>query len=263
MYDNISTNMRKNLLELAYNAGNIGAHIGGSLSLIDILMVLHCKIMNLESNNPDEFILSKGHGGLGYYTALYECGKITKEQLFSFEENGGVLPGQPSKNEQIGISYSSGSLGMGLSFAVGKAVASKLRNIDNKIYVLLGDGECNEGSVWESVFFASSNKLDNLVVIIDANGMQSDNTTESILNIDLLKMFEANNFCIVDVCGHNCEELVRAFKTQHIDKPLLIYARTVKGKGVSFMENNNYWHHSKITKEEYINAINELSGDAK
>ncbi|MFI3116194.1 MAG: transketolase [Clostridia bacterium] len=260
MYKDSAENMRKNLLELAYNTGNVGAHIGGSLSIIEILMVLHCDIMKFDKDNSDDFILSKGHGGLGYYTALYECGKITKEQLFSFEENGGILPGQPSKNTDIGIVYSSGSLGMGLSFGIGRALSYKMDNKNNKVYVLMGDGECNEGSVWESVFYACANKLDNLVIIVDANGLQSDGNTQNILNMNLLEMFKANDLCVIEVDGHDCEQLISAFSSIHTEKPLLIYAHTIKGKGVSFMENNNEWHHSRITKEQYLDACSQING---
>jgi transketolase len=249
--------MRLNLLELAHRAGNQGAHIASSLSEIEILAALFLKVMNKEN---DYFILSKGHGGLGYYTALFQAGLISKEKLFSFENNGGDLPGQPSKNEKLGIIYSGGTLGVGISYAAGLAMAKKMKNEAGCIYVLLGDGECDEGSVWESAMFASAHHLNNLVVVIDNNKMQSDGTAESVLPINLLKMWMAQGWKTVETDGHDVSKLISSFETSHNSNPLVIIANTIKGKGVSFMENNNVWHHSRLSDSDYKAAADEVRG---
>ncbi|ONI45624.1 hypothetical protein AN642_01360 [Epulopiscium sp. SCG-B10WGA-EpuloA2] len=250
----ICTSMRRNLLELAYNIGNLGAHIGAGLSIIEILKVIY---MDIKKDN-DYFILSKGHAGIGYYTILHEVGLLTKEQLLSFGKDGSILSTHPSKNLEIGIECSTGSLGMGLSYGIGKALSAKIKNNNSKTYVLLGDGECNEGCVWEGAIYAGSQKLDNLTVIVDANNMQSDGQTKDILSYNLSDMWKACGWHIVDVDGHNCKDLQIAFRTKTNKQPLLIYANTIKGKGISFMEHNNNWHHSRLTKDQYQEAISEL-----
>lgn len=248
--------MRLNLLMLAHNASDKGAHIASSLSEIEILANLYLSVMNLEN---DIFVLSKGHGGLGYYTALHQAGFITFDQLQSFETEGGDFPGQPSKNRKYGIEYSSGSLGMGLSYAIGLALSKKIKNEKGNVYVLLGDGECNEGSVWEAAMFAAANKLDNLVAIVDYNRMQSDASTAEVMSCNLPAIWKSNNWFTVETDGHDLCQLDSAFQVIHIDKPLVVIASTIKGKGVSFMENDNKWHHNRLSDTDYENAVKEVS----
>jgi transketolase len=263
--ENMARRMRKKALELAYSAGNNGAHLGPGLSIIEITAVLYGGIMKMDPKNPrwadrDRFILSKGHGSLGYYTALAEAGFITADELSGFEKNGGFLPGQPVMNMDKGIEFSSGSLGHGLSLGVGVALAGKKRGRDYKVYVLMGDGECNEGTIWEAAMAARHYKLSNLIAIIDANDLQSDGAREKILAADYEAIWKGFGWNVVVIDGHNipalCETLTTPNKTEY---PRVIIARTVKGKGISFMEGNNEWHHNRLTKDQYDAAMRELN----
>lgn len=258
-----SYNMRENILNLAHQAGSNGAHIGPALSMTEIMAVLYLEIMqynphDTSSEDRDRFILSKGHGALGYYVAMYEAGVITKEELFSYEVNGSAFPGQPSKNIKMGIEYSGGSLGLGLSYASGIALAAKLKQKDFHTYVLMGDGELNEGSVWESAMFAKHNKLSNLTAIIDRNGMQSDGACQNILSVNMQALWQGFGWDVVTCDGHNVKELLDAFKQNESDSPKVIIANTVKGKGISFMENAKEWHHNRLTDDLYRKALTEI-----
>ncbi|OPZ96722.1 MAG: Transketolase [Bacteroidetes bacterium ADurb.Bin408] len=222
--------------------------------------------MKIDKENPnwagrDRFVLSKGHATLGYYTALHEAGIISQEQLFSFEQNGGLLPGQPSYNPDFGIEYSSGTLGFGLSYGVGLALASRKSMNPYNVYVLIGDGECNEGSIWEAAMSAAHFKLSNLTAVLDFNCMQSDGKTCDVLNIKLENMWNGFGWEVIKVNnGHDISELLEAFNTPVTEeKPRIIIACTIKGKGVSFMENNNEWHHNRLSKEQYEQALMEIS----
>jgi transketolase len=248
-------NIRANILRLAAEAGarGNGAHIAPSLSEAEILSVLFTDIMRPQ----DVFLLSKGHGALGLYAALYEAGRITKEQLEMFETDGGDFPGQPSKTGNNAIEFSSGSLGMGLSYAAGLALAAKRSGLDKKIYVLLGDGETNEGSNWEAVMFAKHQGLDNLIAVIDKNGMQSDGETAGIIDVGLNAMFTAAGWEVLECDGHITADISAALRFENSETPKCIIAKTIKGKGVSFMENNNAWHHNKLNAEQYKNAVSE------
>jgi transketolase len=258
--------MRKNALKMALQSGPNGAHLGGGLSTIEIMSTLYCGIMNIKPEDPlwkkrDRFILSKGHATLGYYTALCEAKIISEEQLFTFERNGGMLSGQPSYNPAWGIEYSSGTLGLGLSYAVGLSLVSQKTSNRYNVFVLLGDGECNEGSVWESAMSAAHFKLANLTAIIDYNCLQSDGMTREVLNVQLENMWEGFGWEVIKVNdGHNISQLYEAFSLPLDEKkPRMIIACTIKGKGVSFMENNNEWHHNRLTKEQFDIAMKELS----
>jgi transketolase len=256
--------MRKKALQLAFSAGNNGAHLGSGLSIIEIMAVLYGGIMKIDPKNPrwegrDRFILSKGHGTLGYYTALEEAGLISDEELSTFEKNGGFLPGQPVMNMDKGIEFSSGSLGHGLSLGVGVALAGKKRGQDYKVYVLMGDGECNEGSVWEAAMAAKHYKLSNLVAIIDANDMQSDGARCDIMAADYETIWKGFGWDVATADGHDVSRLYETFQAGvRTDVPRAIIARTIKGNGVSFMENNNEWHHNRLTQAQYDAAIKEL-----
>ena len=261
--------MRKNALNMALSAGNNGAHLGSGLSIIEIMATLYGEVMKLDPKNPewvdrDRFILSKGHGVLGYYTALAEIGFITQNELNTFEENGGDLPGHPIMNIKKCIEFSSGSLGLGLSFGVGVALAGKKKEKDYNVYVLIGNGECNEGSVWEAAMTASHFNLDNLIVIIDHNKMQSDGASNTVLDMgDIEAKWISFGFKTYSVDGHNISEIFRSLKVASQEKegkPTVIIANTVKGKGVSFMENNNEWHHNRLGQDQYQIAVAEISG---
>ncbi len=257
--------MRRNIIQLAYNGGNNGAHIAPGLSIVEIMAVLYLMVMNIDNKNMlddqrDRFILSKGHGALGYYTALYEAGIISKDALYTFETNGGEFPGQPSKNFIRGIDYSGGSLGMGLSYGIGLALSAFKKNLKYQVYVLMGDGELNEGIVWEGAMLAAHLHLSNITAIIDRNGMQSDGSSSEILSIDVNKLWEAHGWEVVICDGHNVCSLYDAFSLKRDNRPRVIVANTVKGKGVSFMQHNKDWHHNKLTKEQFEMAINELGG---
>jgi transketolase len=257
--------MRRNALELALSAGNNGAHLGSGLSIIEIMAVLYGGIMKYRPDNPrwdgrDRFILSKGHGTLGYYTALAEAGLITYNELSTFEKNGGFLPGQPVMNLDKGIEFSSGSLGHGLSLGIGVAMAGIKKHAGFRTYVLMGDGECNEGSVWEAAMAARHYNLSNLIAIIDANDMQSDGARCDIMGANYEAMWRGCGWDVVVADGHDVGSLYETLLTPNRpDMPRAIIARTVKGKGVSFMEGNNEWHHNRLTQAQYDAAIVELN----
>jgi transketolase len=247
--------MRLAILRLVHAAGNKGAHVASPLSMVEIMASLLLGAMGRD----DIFILSKGHGGLCYYAALKEAGRISGEQLDTFERDGGDFPGQPVKHLENGIVYSGGSLGMGLPYACGLALASKRKKEHKRIYVLLGDGELNEGSNWEAAMFARHQGLDNLTAVIDHNGMQSDGAAREILDVDWQALFRAHGWRVSLCDGHAADSLLGALTIREEDgKPKAVIAETIKGKGVSFIENNAIWHHSRLTKEQYNDAVREV-----
>lgn len=259
--------MRRNALAMALGAGPLGAHLGSGLSVIEICAVLYGEVMKLDPRAPcwkdrDRFLLSKGHGCLGYYTALAEAGFLTVEELGTFERPEGFLSGHPSMHMEKGIELSSGSLGLGLSVGIGITLAGRRSGRTYTTYVLMGDGECNEGSVWEAAMAASHFKLDKLVAVIDANGMQSDGPCEAIMNMgEVEAKWRSFGWETVAVDGHDVGALYDAFTSprRESNKPFIVIASTVKGKGVSFMENNNEWHHNRLTQAQYDAAMQELS----
>ncbi|MFJ7669476.1 transketolase [Lysinibacillus sp. NPDC097195] len=257
-----ASHMRVNALKLANASGNNAAHVGPGLSIIEILAVLYGHTMNISSENlldegRDRFLLSKEHGVLAYYTALYENGIITKEDLASFMKTGSAFLGHPVMNREKGIEFTSGSLGMGLSLAMGVAMGLKRKQLSNHVYVLLGDGESNEGSIWEGFLSAPHFNLDNLTVIIDRNGIQLGGKTKDILPMNHLeKVLEEIGWAVSTVDGHDIEALINVFDSVS-NKPKLIIANTIKGKGVSFMEHNIDWHHAVLTDKLFNEAIEE------
>ena len=260
--------MRINAIELAHKAGKSGAHLGGGLSAIDIMAVLYGYEMNISNENKldinrDRFLLSKGHGTLAYYTALYEAGIISKEKLFTFEENGGDLPGQPMRNLDLGIEVSSGSLGMGFPIGIGQALAAKRDGRANRVYVLIGDGECNEGSIWEAAMSAVNFGLSNIVAIVDCNGLQSDGLCNDVMHTSPLeKMWSGFGWKTFAVNGHSAKELCDALDScREENQPCVILADTVKGNGVSFMESDRMWHHGVMTQTQYEQAIKEVTAN--
>ncbi len=257
--------MRKKVLDMALTAGASSSHFGGGLSIVDITATLYGAIMKLDPKNPkwedrDRFILSKGHGVLGYYTALSEIGYISEEDLKTFEKDGTYLFGHPVMNRSKGIEFSNGSLGMGLSLGIGVALAGKRKNIDYKVYVLMGDGECNEGSVWEAAMAGPHYKLDNLVAILDKNNLQQTGTNSEIMSVgDLVSKWKSFGWQVFEIDGHNVHEIFDTFlSVRDQNGPVAIVANTVKGKGFSFAENNNAWHHAPLSSSQYEAALEEL-----
>ena len=263
--ERMSKRMKYHLLDTALAAGASSSHFGGGLSIIDITATLYGGIMkydlkNTEWNERDRFILSKGHGVLGYYTALVEAGFFPKEDLFTFEKTGSYLLGHPVINRSKGIEFSNGSLGMGLALGIGVALSGKRRKKKFNVFVLMGDGECNEGSVWEAAMAAAQFKLDNIYSIFDRNNFQQTGSNADIMSVgDLESKLRSFGWQVVEVDGHNIEKLYDVFTADYEQKkPVAIIAHTIKGKGFSFSENNNDWHHAPLSKSQYELAIQEL-----
>jgi len=259
--------MRRDSLAMALAAGSSGAHLGGGLSMIEIMAVLYRGVMRCDRDNPtceerDRFILSKGHGVLAYYAALHQVGFFTNDELSTFKADNTSLYGHPSMNLAKGIEFSSGSLGLGLSLGIGSALALRRKgNSKSRIFVLLGDGECNEGSVWEAAAAAAHFRLNNLVAIVDKNGLQYDGHTCDVLSMEsLTAKWQSFGWATLKVDGHDVGQLLDALAT-HCEQPVVVIANTVKGKGVSFMENNPAWHHARLSQSQYDQAINELGLD--
>jgi transketolase len=257
--------IRRSVLEMSLAAGSVGAHVGGALSMAEILAVLYFGVMRYDAQNPlweqrDRFILSKGHGAPSFYAALSLAGFIDKKDLATFKSDDTYLSAHPSKNLKKGIEFSSGSLGHGLSLGVGSALALKRKANDvARVYVLLGDGELNEGSVWEAAMSAAHFGLSNLVAIVDKNGLQQDGMTKQVMDMgDVAAKWKSFGWVVREVDGHDMTALYDSLQSP-ADGPLAIVAHTVKGKGVSFMENNRVWHHSRLTQAQFDQAIAELA----
>lgn len=258
--------MRMNAIEITH-LNKAGVHIGGTLSLIEIMGILYLNKMNISKNDfdndkRDRCIMSKGHGALAQYLAMYEAGLITHNELFSYKQNDTFLYAHPSMNRKRGIDFSSGSLGQGLSLAVGVSLAlQRKNNNDSMIYVILGDGECDEGSVWEAASSASHYGLKNIVVIVDSNKLQYDGPTKDVIMMDNMDdRWKSFGWDVDVIDGHSIEEIETALNKYH-NKPLAIIANTVKGKGISFMESNVIWHNNRLTDLQYEQAMKELNDD--
>ena len=255
--------MRLHAMDMALAAGSRGAHVSGSLSCIEIYAVLYGTILNYDLDNPlwndrDRFIAGKEHARLAEFPARAEMGFYPVDVLNSFEENDGFLVGHQLKRE-IGNEYGSMSLGMEMSFVVGKAIIAKQTQQKYHVYCLLGDAECEEGSVWESFISAAHYKLDNLTVIIDRNYMSVDGNTEKLMaQLDMQKKMEAFGWESVTIDGHDIHQLIEAMSHKPQGKPYAIIAKTVKGKGVSFIENNKSWHQSVLNENQYHQAVEEI-----
>lgn len=255
--------MRLHAMDMALAAGNRGAHISGSLSCIEIYAVLYGRILNYDLDNPlwnerDRFIAGKEHARLAEYPARAEMGFYPVDVLNTYEENDGLLVGHQLKKE-LGVEYGSMSLGMEMSFAVGKALIAKQTNQKYHIYCLLGDAECEEGPVWEAFIAAAHYKLDNLTVIIDRNRMSVDGNTEELMSQrDMQKKMYAFGFGSMTVDGHDIHQLIDALKYKPEGQPYAIIAETTKGKGVSFIENNKSWHQAILSETLYQQAVEEI-----
>ncbi len=258
----IAKSIRKSIVIM--NAKSKASHSGTALSTVDILTVLYFKVMNIEANKPnkkdrDKFILSKGHGSSALYAILAEKGFFDKKLLERFYVDKGVLPGHLDRDAVPGIEVSSGSLGHGLSIGIGMAIANKLDKYDSKIYVMCGDGELNEGSMWEAIMFAPQKELDNLTLIVDYNKLQGFGKTDEVIDLEPLRdKFISFNWSVIEIDGHNYKQIEKALYKKST-KPKAIIAHTVKGKGVSYMEDQFIWHYKSPNEEQLEQALKELS----
>lgn len=259
-----AANVRKMALEAVYSAG--AGHPGGSLSAADILTYLYMEEMNVNPDEPkaadrDRFVLSKGHCSPALYGVLAERGFIPKEDIKTFRHADSYLQGHPDMKGVPGVDMSTGSLGQGISAACGMAKAAKLTGKDYRVYTMLGDGECEEGQVWEAAMFAAHYKLNNLIAFLDFNGLQIDGDITKVMNpTPFDKKFEAFGWNVIRINAHDFNLIEAAVKEAKSveDKPTLILADSIKGKGVSFMENKAEWHGAAPNKEQYEQAISEL-----
>ena len=258
-------NIRRNIIEMVYMASS--GHPGGALSIVDILTVLYfyemkVDLLNPKAENRDRLVLSKGHASPALYATLAEKGFIEKEELRKFRSINSLLQGHPDMKKIPGVDMTTGSLGQGLSAANGMALAGKLDKKDYRVYCILGDGEIEEGQIWEAAMSASHYKLDNLCVIVDNNNLQIDGKLEEVMNIYPIEdKFKSFGFETFQIDGHNITQIIEAFgKAKKVkDRPTAIIAKTVKGKGVSYMENQAGWHGKAPNEDEYKRAINELT----
>ena len=256
--------IRRQIIEMTFSTGQTGAHLGGSLSIVEILACLYVGVVRFQPDDPgwegrDRVILSKGHAALALYPALAEAGIIDASELKTFKKDGSLLGGHPSLNGLPGIEFASGSLGQGLSLGVGTAMGMiRKGNRDSRVFVLLGDGECDEGSVWEAAACASHYSLNNLVSIVDMNAIQYDGFTTDVLDMNPFEnKWSDFGWDTISINGNSVEEVLDAL-THKTGKPLVILAHTIKGKGISFMENNWKYHNASLSLEQYQQAIREL-----
>ena len=262
--EEISRNIRRNIIEMVYSASS--GHPGGSLSITDILTVLYFHEMNVNINNPkdedrDRLVLSKGHCSPALYAVLAEKGYFPKEDLKTFRKIDSYLQGHPDMKKIPGVDMSSGSLGQGLSVSNGMALAGKLDKKDYRVYCVMGDGEIEEGEVWEAAMTSSHYKLDNLCVIVDNNNLQIDGKINEVMSpYPIDKKFESFGFNVININGHDFNEIITALETAKKikEKPTVIIAKTIKGKGISYMENEASWHGKAPNEEQYNIAIEEL-----
>ena len=256
--------MRRKIIEISHSCG-LSAHLGGGLSLVEIMATLYGHVLRFDPSNPrwegrDRFILSKGHGVLGYFPALLAAGLIDQTTFETFQKNDSHLIAHPVMNLDLGIESSNGSLGQGMSMAIGVALAARKQKKAFRTYVVMGDGECNEGSVWEAVMSAAQLGLDQLTAVVDYNKLQSDGDARQIMNLDnLAAKFTSFGWDVREVDGHDIGQLVDAFaRPSTPGRPKMLVAHTIKGKGISFMENNNEWHHNRLAKTNFDLAMAEL-----
>lgn len=264
---NIAADLRKKAVTMIYEANS--GHPGGSLSAADFVTALYFKEMQIDPENPkweerDRFVLSKGHVCPIQYAALATRGYFPEAELHTLRQEGSKLQGHPDMKKCPGIDISTGSLGQGLACAVGMAIAGKNDEKNYRVFAMVGDGECQEGEIWEAAQTAHKYQLDNLVVFVDNNNLQIDGSTDEVMpNINLGKKFAAFGFDVYEIDGHDMDQIVRTLDTirlQKNKKPKCIFAHTIKGKGVSYMENQCGWHGVAPNKEQYELAIQELDG---
>ena len=260
----VAKRLRRYIISMTGKAGS--GHPGGSLSSVEIVTSLHFNVLRHNPEDPkwpdrDRFILSKGHAAPLLYAALAECGYFPVEELPTLRQLGSCLQGHCDTNATVGVEMTAGSLGQGLSFAVGVALAGRLNSQGYRVYVLLGDGECDEGQVWEAAMAASHHKLDNLIAIVDNNGLQIDGWNRDVMNLDPFnEKWQAFGWNVIEVDGHDLPQLLDAFDQAKSvkGKPTVVIAHTIKGKGVSFMENNVDFHGKAPNAEQVELALKEL-----
>ncbi len=263
-YENIAKKIRKKILDISYKTKS--THIGSSFSIVEILVALYFKHLKINPKKPldknrDKFILSKGHACSAFYTTLFYKGFFDKKIFNGFAKDEGTLEHHPNYDIKRGIEASTGSLGHGLSLGVGMALAAKYNKSKQRIYVLLADGELNEGSNWEAIMFAAQHKLDNLVAIVDYNKIQALGRVKDIIDLKPLdKKWQSFNWSVKEINGHNFKQIFNALEKVPFKKnrPSVIIANTIKGKGVSFMENKLLWHYRCPDDNEYKKALKEL-----
>jgi Transketolase, N-terminal subunit len=262
----ITNVIRKDIVSMICKSKS--GHPGGSLSAVEILTALYFDQMNIDPTNPkmedrDRFVLSKGHAAPALYATLAERGYFPKEELNNLRKLGSMLQGHPDMNKIPGVEMSTGSLGQGFSVACGMAMAAKLDNAPWNVYALLGDGEVQEGIVWEAAMSAAHYKLDNMIAFLDYNGLQIDGDVESVMNINPIEdKFKTFGWNVITIDGHDFDQIFAALDMAKdtVNKPTMIIAKTVKGKGVSFMENQASWHGSAPSEEQLQQALSELGG---
>jgi transketolase len=262
----IANTVRKDIIRMTAEAGS--GHPGGSLSSVEIMVTLYFHVMKLDPKNPgweerDRFVLSKGHVCPALYSVMARRGYFPPEELLTLRKLGSRLQGHPHRLKLPGLETSCGSLGQGLSIAVGIGMGLRMDKRSPRVYCLMGDGECDEGQIWEAAMTGAHYHLDNVCGIVDVNGLQIDGWTKDVMNLEpFVKKWEAFGWNVIEVDGHNIEELIKAFEKakRTKGKPSVILAHTIKGKGVSFMENKAEWHGKAPTKEEAEIALKELEG---
>jgi len=259
--------MRRDVIEMGFAAGGRGAHFGPAMSSIEIVASLFFEVMNHDPKNPtmaerDRFVQSKGHACLSYYSGLIEAGYIPKDDMYTFKGDESYLSGHPSRNMKYGIEVSSGSLGNGFAVACGMAKAAKIKKEKHHVFCLVGDGECNEGLIWEAAMNGAKNKLDNLIAVVDRNGVQLAGKTADIMDVSLVDAWKAFGWEVLIIDdGNDVESVITALekmKASTSGKPKVIIANTVKGKGVSYMEGSLNWHARPMAREDYDKAVEEL-----
>jgi len=257
--------IRKTILDTAFKCGE-PTHIGGSLSMVELLNGLFSEALNHRPSEPewpgrDLFILSKGHAVLGYLAVLHLYGYFDANKLATFQTDGSDLIAHPVKKPKLGIESSNGSLGQGLSFGLGLALGMELKNEDRRVYVMLGDGECNEGSVWEAAALAAERGANRLCAIVDENKFRNDGSTTTYANkIKLAGIWRAFGWNVIEIDGHDRDQIREAFAAAraHVEAPTAIVASTIKGRGIDFMEANNDWHHNRVTSNVYKDSLRAL-----
>lgn len=261
-YENKAKELRAEILKMLFACQS--GHPGGSLSCVEMLMTLYYRTMNIDPKNPkmpnrDRFVLSKGHACPTLYAILADLGYFPKEDLAGLRQIYSHLQGHPDCNKTPGIDVNTGSLGQGISIAIGLALAAKKEKADYNIYTVIGDGECQEGLVWEAAMSAAHYKLDNLVVMLDYNGLQIDGSNNTVMSLgDIVEKFKAFGFECFEVDGHDIDKIKEAVDVKVTNKPKFICCNTIKGKGVSFMEDQSGWHGRPMNEEEFKLAMKEL-----
>lgn len=264
--EKIAYEMRIDIMKMAYASGSKGAHVGGGMSIVELLAVLYGEVMKYDVTNPnwderDRFILSKAHSAIGLYAALHYAGFMTDDEIEGAFRPGSMIYKHPKMDITKGLEFSGGSLGQGLSLAVGSALALKVRGNGSRFYVVVGDGECDEGSVWEAAATIIHYGLSTITLIVDKNNLQNDGTTEQVMKLgNLNERFKAMGFDVLDVDGHDVIALRDALYLE-TQRPKIIISNTVKGKGVSFAENKVEWHIGYVTEALYKEAMEELGYD--